>query len=186
MAEKETSKRVVTAVKEEYELEVKSFEVRMSAGVNVTPDSGCSFISLDDPLYDAHLQLEIMSTCLGPARFKGDDCKVIMFTYDRNDWSELCVADVQNEDEHMSPKYLKRGRSAIPDFEPPHGIGEVWRSRRIDPWMAPIGVPFFVVQEFRTALSRGQAPRLFLEVRRTGRERLIQRVAYSTPGLFEG
>lgn len=184
MVQKKSSKHESTAVHEKHELEVSSFEVKLSAGISDYLISEANAISRDDPIYDACLTLVIMTKCLCPKRFKGEDVKVVMSSSDRNGRFDKCVGDVYIRDEHGYPKYAKRAHSIVPVLGWPRGIGEIWRYKKVDPWTASIGVPFYVVKEFRKALSGGEAPYLSLDVRRVGRERLIQRVSFSTPGLF--
>lgn len=180
------AKREFKMVYEEYELEVKSFDVRMTAGINVTPESPAILISLEKSLYHSSMQLDITTECIKPKRFKGEDCIVKMRNYfSGEEWKTLRVADVQRKDANGAPQYFKRGQELIPDFESPSSIGWINSNRRHGPRFAHVSVPFYVVQDFRSALSLGVAPRIFMGVERTGFDRLIQNVSYSTPGLYE-
>lgn len=187
MSDRISAEHESKVVYETYEIDVVSFEFQVSAGVNATLIREASCVFLESPVYGACFTLEVMTNIVSPKRFKGDGCRLLMTNPSQcdRDWSELSVADLQRKDEHGSLKYLKRGRSVIPDLDAPNGIGEVWRGRKEDPWAAPIYVPFFVIQEFRNALSLGYAKKIFMQVRRTGLERWIQHVSYSTRGLYD-
>lgn len=186
MSESKKAKREFKTVYEMYELEVRSFEVRMSAGINVTPESAGFLTTADTPLYTSRMELMIITSTLEPKRFRGEACTLNMRNSARDEqFSKLRVADVLHRDESGSPRYFERGRNLVPDFESPHSIGYINSTRGSGMRYAHVSVPFGIVQEFRTALSLGQAPRIFMEVRRKGFDRVIERVAYSTPGLFE-
>ncbi|MGM0694943.1 MAG: hypothetical protein ACQEUN_16300 [Pseudomonadota bacterium] len=186
MSARKKAKREFKTVYEVYELDVISFDVRMSAGVNAMPETAAFYTTPDTPLYDSCMEVEIRTTTLAPKRFRGEVCTVNMRSSGRDEqWATLRVADVQRNDENGRPRYFERGRDLIPDFESPHSIGYVNSTRGNGTRYAHVSVPFDVVQEFRAALSLGQAPRIFMNVRRKGFGRAILRVAYSTPGLFE-
>lgn len=185
MAQKKTKERKQTELSEGYDLEVKSFETRMSAGINARVGPGGYHVSRDDPLYEVHLTLDIVAKCIAPEHNEGEDFKIIMHSYEREDWLSKRVADVQHSDEDGSPKYAKRGRTVVPVFDAPRSIGGLSRHRKVEPWIALVGVPFAVVNEFQTALSRELAPYMSLIVLRIGRERHIHSVSFSTVGPFD-
>lgn len=186
MSESKRAKREFKTVYEVYELEVRSFEVRTSSGINVTPESAGCLTTSDTPLYTSRMELRIITSTLEPKRFRSEECTLNMRNSNRDEkLSKLRVADVLRKDEHGRPRYLERGRELVPDFESPHSIGYINSTRGNGTRYAHISVPFGIVQEFRTALSLGLAPRIYMDVRRKGFDRMIERVAYSTPGLFE-
>lgn len=185
MPQTSKAERGFKTVLEEYVLEVRSFDVRMSSGINVTPESPACLLSLDAPLYETKMELSVSANCLAPKRFKGEECKVIISNSVVDEkWSKR-VSDVLRKDEHGMTRYLHRGRDLVPDFDTPSSVGYINKKRDRGPRCIHVFVPLHVVQEFRTALSLGQAPRLFLDVRRTGFDRVIRNVEYGTPGFFE-
>ncbi len=170
---------------EEYELEVGAYDVRMSTGIRATTDPSALGRFLDQPLYSSHMQLNIAAKVVFPFCLSDMECGIFLHSSeDDGKWSSLRVSDVQRRGENGKPSYIERDVEWVAEIDSRHSIGYF----DIDPEggvFVNAYLPFCLVQEFRTALSLGHAKRIFMGVQRTGVDRLIQHIDYSTPGLFD-
>ncbi|WP_299230832.1 hypothetical protein [uncultured Halomonas sp.] len=170
---------------EEYELEVGTYDVRMSTGIIATAGPSDLGSFLDQPLYSSHMQLNIAAKIVFPFQQSDMECGVYFHSVGVDDeWSRLRVSDVQRRGENGKPNYIERGAEWVPELDSPRSIGYF----DIEPEggaFVNVYLPFYLVQEFRTALSFGHAKRIFVGVQNTGLDRLIQHIIYSTPGLYE-
>ncbi|MDL0433823.1 hypothetical protein QPM17_22025 [Marinobacter sp. TBZ242] len=170
---------------EVYELEVGTFEIRMSAGIRATAAPSALGGVLDQPLHSSHMQIDIAAKCLFPLQFEDVECGVFLYSSGSDEeWSRLRIPDVQRKDENGRPKYVERDGEMIPEFDSPRSIG-YFDEEPHGSLFFNVYLPFYLVQEFRTALFLGHAPRIFIGVQRTENDRLIQTVDYSTPGMYE-
>lgn len=182
------SKRVEREPKtgfELYELEVGSYDVRMSTGIRATADPSALGCFLDQPLYSSHMQLDIAAKIVFPFQLSDMECGIFIRSSDLDDeWLRLRISDVQRRDENGKPKYIECDGEWIPEFDSPRSIGYLDIEPQVGVFVN-VYLPFCLVQEFRTALSLGNAQRIFVGVQKTGLDCLIQHIDYSTPGLYE-
>lgn len=170
---------------EEYELEVGTYDVRLSTGIRATADPTALRCYLDEPLYSSDMELYITAKIVFPFHFNNMECGVFVQSsglYDK--WSKVRVRDVQRRDENGKPSYLEHEGEWVPELDAPRSIGHFDIDPEDDDVFVGVSLPFWLVQEFRTALSLGHTTRIFVGVLNTGTDRLIQHIDYSTPGLF--
>lgn len=184
MTESKPVKRESETSYEVYELEVGTYDVRMSAGIRATAAPSALRSLLDQPLYSNYMEIDIAVTSVSPMQLNDVECAVFLHSSNSDEkWSRLRVSDVQGRDENGIPKYLERDGDWLPEFDSPRSIGyldgEPQGSLSFNVYL-----PFYLVQDFRTALALGHAQRLFIVVQRTNLDSLIQSVDYSTPGLY--
>ncbi|MGQ4879211.1 hypothetical protein ACOJCM_11665 [Billgrantia sp. LNSP4103-1] len=185
MKESKRVKRESETSYEVYELEVGTYEVRMSAGIRATAAPSALGELLDQPLHSSYMEIDIAAKCLSSMQLSDVECAVFLKGADMHeDWSRLRVSDVQGRGENGKPQYIERDGEWIPVFDSPRSIGYV-DGEPPRGLTFSVYLPFYIVQEFRTALALGLAPRIYIGVNRTEFGWLIQTVDYSTPGMYE-
>ncbi|RWH76836.1 MAG: hypothetical protein EOQ86_19595 [Mesorhizobium sp.] len=135
----------------------------------------------DDPLYQFTTQLTLVGIATYPEGRAGDSYELTIYGSDSDSRRvSATVKDVQERDEHASPKYRQyRGRQ-IPIYNPPSGMGLIDKIRGEPRWTAWLRVPPRFTSDALALLSDGRTLFLAIHERKKDRARWIQSVRLQT------
>ncbi|TPK52915.1 MULTISPECIES: hypothetical protein [unclassified Mesorhizobium] len=135
----------------------------------------------DDPLYRFTTRLTIGGISIYPEERAGDTYEVTIYSNNLGSGDiRATLKDVQERDEHGSPKYRQYHGRQIPIYTPPPGMGLIDKIRGEPRWTVWLRVSPRFTTDALALLSDGRS--LFLAVRelKKGRRRWVQSVSLQT------
>jgi hypothetical protein len=164
-------------------IRVNRFNARVGASVNHNVYAPQYAWNLDDtdPLYEFTNEVTITGVATFPPERANDTYEITMYGNDAPSHRlKLELKDVQERDEHGSPKYRRYRGKEIPIYLTPKGLGLLDKVRGEPHWTAWLFVTPRLVGD--TLLLLGQQKDLFLAVheRKVERSRWIQDLSLQT------
>ena len=164
-------------------IRVEHCEASVEAAVNYNvymPESAWNSDD-DDPLYRFTTRLTVAGISTYPEERAGDTYEVTIYGDNLGSGDiRATLKDVQERDEHGSPKYRQyRGRQ-IPIYKPPPGMGLIDKIRGEQRWTAWLRVSPRFMSDALALLSNGRALFLAIHERKTNRTRWVQSASLQT------
>ncbi len=162
---------------------VESSDVRVEADINYDAKLPQYAIRLNeqDPVYKYVTRLVLRGAVTYPPERAGDRYEVSI-SGDDSPSKEVSptLRQLQERDEHGSPKYREYRGGHIPVYKPVAGFGLVDKVRGEPAWSGWINIQGRLVSDMLVLLSSGRRLYLAIEERRLGRTRWIDGVGLQT------